>query len=83
MSATPGSHLVLPAALFAVLLAGCAGAPGSGPVNLSGFSPAFKQGYADGCDSAGWLGHRRNEGFYKTDADYMRGWDDGYSVCRR
>lgn len=53
-------------------------------VNLSGFSPSFKQGYNDGCVSAGTRnGARRDEGRYKTEADYMMGWNDGYSACRR
>ena len=68
------------------LLAGCAGAPETreaGPVNLSGFSPSFKEGYADGCESAGTRSQRRNKNRYQTEADYMRGWNDGFSVCQR
>ena len=53
------------------------------PVNLSGYSPSFRQGYMDGCDSAGWRGQRRNENRYKTETDYMMGWNDGFSVCQR
>lgn len=67
------------------LLAGCGTAsstPG-GSVNLGGFSPAFKQGYADGCESAGSRKERRNEARYQAEADYMQGWNDGFSVCRR
>lgn len=69
--------------LLAVLLAGCAGPPTAQRVNLSGYSPAFKQGYSDGCESAGARGQRRHEGRYKTEADYMSGWNDGFSVCQR
>ena len=69
--------------LTAFLLAGCATPEPAPPaVNLSGFSTAFKQGYGDGCDSAGARG-RRDEGRYKTENDYMMGWNDGYSACRR
>ena len=57
--------------------------PVTAPVNLSGYSPSFRQGYSDGCDSTGWRGQRRNEKRYKTETDYMMGWDDGYSVCQR
>lgn len=74
------------AALLAALLAGCgAGAPERKPepVNLSGYSPIFKQGYADGCESAGARAPRRDERRYKSEADYMMGWNDGYSVCGR
>lgn len=65
------------------LMAGCASQPPPVQVNLSGFSPSFKQGHADGCESASSLSTRRDEGRYKTEADYMMGWNDGYSACRR
>ncbi|MDP2241579.1 MAG: hypothetical protein Q8K18_15635 [Burkholderiales bacterium] len=65
------------------LVAACAGPqPSSSParqVNLSGYSAAFKQGYADGCDSTG----RRDEQRYEKDADYMMGWNDGNSICSK
>lgn len=51
------------------------------PVNLSGYSPAFKQGYSDGCASArGTM--RRDDARYRSDNEYMMGWSDGNSVCR-
>lgn len=51
------------------------------PVNLSGYSAAFKQGYGDGCASArGTM--RRDDARYRSDNDYMMGWSDGNSVCR-
>ena len=76
---------------IAVLVAGCgAMSPTSTPerkpeerVNLSGYSASFKQGYSDGCESAGSRGQRRDEGRFKTEADYMMGWNDGFSVCQR
>ena len=71
------------AALAAALLAGCAGAPGTAPVNLGGFSLAFKRGYTDGCESAGALSQRRDEARYGTESEYMQGWNDGYSACSR
>ena len=75
------------ALLLVALLAGCGGlAPERKPeqrVNLSGYSPSFKQGYSDGCESAGWRGKRRDENRFKTESDYMMGWNDGYSVCQR
>jgi hypothetical protein len=52
------------------------------PVNLSGYSPAFKAGYTDGCASARGPA-RRDDGRYRTDNDYMMGWSDGNSVCQR
>lgn len=74
------------AALGALLLGGCAylqPAPPEAHVNLAGYSASFRQGYADGCDSTGAFGQRREERLYKTDADYRAGWDDGFSVCSR
>ena len=69
--------------IAAVLLGACA-APQSTPrqVNQSGYSTAFKQGYADGCDSVRSV-RRRDEQRFQTEADYMIGWNDGYSICRR
>jgi len=58
-------------------------AGGTAPVNLGGFSPAFKQGYTDDCESAGVLSQRRDEARYKTESESMQGWNDGYSVCSR
>src|SRR5882672_5409762 len=53
------------------------------PVNLSGYSAPFREGYTDGCESAGGRNQRRNDIRYKTAADYMMGWNDGFSVCRK
>ena len=46
--------------------------------NLTGYPPAFKQGYADACATP----RRRNELRFKEDTDYQIGWQDGNSVCR-
>lgn len=67
----------------AAALAGCAGQqPPARNINLSGYSAAFRQGYADGCDSARGA-RRRDEQRYEKDADYMMGWNDGSSACSR
>ncbi len=73
--------LVLAAAL---VLASCGSTqPQEKPrFNLSGYSPAFRQGHADGCASAGGRQHR-DERRFREDADYMMGWNDGRSACRR
>lgn len=71
--------------------AGCAGpsvretstarSPG---VNLSGFPPAFRDGYADGCNSAKMLlGSKKDEPRFKSDAQYAQGWRDGYDICKK
>ena len=75
-----------------LLMAGCASPPWSPvrqpqatqpKVNLSGFSPTFKRGYADGCESARSLRSAKDERSFRGDADYAAGWNDGYSICRR
>ena len=46
--------------------------------NLTGYSAAFKQGYADACATP----RKRDAGRLKTDIDYQMGWSDGQSLCR-
>ena len=46
--------------------------------NLTGYSAAFKQGYADACATP----RKRNAERFKTDNDYSMGWQDGQSACR-
>jgi uncharacterized protein YceK len=87
--ATVDRYLVI----LTIFLAGCAAQltasqssqsspPSRPPVNLSGYSAAFQQGYTDGCASVrGSI--RRDEQRYQKDADYMMGWSDGHSVCGR
>lgn len=67
--------------LLVALVAACAHAPPPPRFNLSGYSPEFKSGHADGCASAGGE-IRRDERRFKTDADYMIGWNDGRSACK-
>ena len=70
--------------LSIALLAGCAGqqaATRSPSVNLSGFPLEFRQGYADGCDSAGGV-MKRDAKRFEADAQYAQGWRDGTSICR-
>ena len=50
--------------------------------NLSGFSPEFKAGYADGCASVG-AALKRDPSRFDADGPYARGWRDGYSGCKR
>jgi len=65
------------------LVAACAGPQSPArQVNQSGYSAAFKQGYADGCDSTR-AARRRDEQRYQKDADYMMGWNDGSSICSK
>jgi hypothetical protein len=51
-------------------------------VNLSGYPPAFKDGFSDGCESLRG-NYRRDAGRFGKDNDYTLGWHDGYSICGR
>jgi hypothetical protein len=51
-------------------------------VNLSGFPLAYRQGYADGCASAGGS-ERRDARRYAADGNYRTGWTDGRAICGR
>ncbi len=67
--------------------AGTAGTSGSTTprinhnVNLSGYPPAFKDGFSDGCESL--RGNYRRDSRFGKDNDYTLGWQDGYSICGR
>jgi len=51
-------------------------------VNLSGYPPGFRAGYADGCSSVG-AAMKRDETRFKTDSEYAQGWRDGNDICKR
>ena len=51
-------------------------------VNLSGFPLPYRQGYADGCASAGGS-ERKDAGRYAADGNYRTGWMDGRAICGR
>ena len=70
-----------------MLLAGCAEQPvvkqpSPPPINLSGYSPAFRAGFTDGCDTARGT-QRRDEKRYGEDRQYAQGWSDGRSICAK
>lgn len=73
-------------AAAALLLGACAPTPTKPaaapppPVNLSGYSAAFKEGFKDGCDSARG-GGRRDEKRIGADTQYAQGWQDGKAIC--
>ena len=56
--------------------------PAAPGINLSGYSPGFRVGYADGCASVD-AARKRDEARFKTDPDYAQGWRDGNDICRR
>lgn len=71
------------------MLAACAGVGTPSPrrapnVNLSGYSPAFREGYLDGCETArALIGVRKDERRFKSDPQYAQGWRDGHDICGR
>lgn len=51
-------------------------------VNLAGYPPAFREGYADGCDSARRvIGKTRDDDRFQNDSMYAAGWRDGFDIC--
>ncbi len=66
------------------LMAACASQSVQAPqskINLSGYPPAFRDGFADGCASVD-AARRRDDARFKSDANYATGWRDGYSICK-
>ncbi len=50
--------------------------------NLTGYPPAVKEGYIDGCESAKKSQYaRRDAKRMDTDPQYSMGWNDGFSIC--
>jgi hypothetical protein len=52
--------------------------------NLTGYPPAVRDGYIDGCESAKKTAYARRDA-RRMDADpqYKMGWDDGFSICKK
>jgi hypothetical protein len=57
--------------------------PPESKVNLTGFPPAFRDGYNDGCRSAQASSTRRDDKRYAEDRQYASGWRDGFDMCKR
>lgn len=74
----------LAAAVLALLVVtGCGQPRPVGPtVNLSGYSQAFKDGFAAGCKTARGNPTKDAER-HRSDTDYRLGWEDGLSVCTK
>ena len=52
--------------------------------NLTGYPPAVRDGYIDGCESAkGSQYARKDAGRFGADAQYQMGWNDGFSICAK
>ncbi|WP_457593637.1 hypothetical protein [Hydrogenimonas sp.] len=69
--------------LLFILFAGCA----SEQSYLAKHSPAFVQGYKEGCKNAqervadSFVEKKNDTARYKEDREYAKGWDDGYERC--
>jgi hypothetical protein len=52
--------------------------------NLTGYPPAVRDGYIDGCESAkrSQFG-RKDAQRFAGDAQYQMGWKDGFAICAR
>lgn len=52
------------------------------PVNLTGYPPAFRDGYLDGCHSAREPRNVvKDESRFASDSMYAAGWRDGHDIC--
>ena len=52
--------------------------------NLTGYPPAVRDGYIDGCETAKKTSYARKDAArLKSDAQYEMGWNDGFSICSR
>jgi hypothetical protein len=50
--------------------------------NLTGYPPAVRQGYIDGCESAKRTEYARKDAArIAGDAQYAMGWNDGFAIC--
>ena len=51
--------------------------------NLTGYPPAVRDGYIDGCESAKHSRYGRKDAKrFADDAQYQMGWNDGFSICK-
>jgi hypothetical protein len=51
-------------------------------INLSGFPLPYRQGYADGCASAGGR-EQKDAARFTADGNYRTGWTDGRALCAK
>ena len=50
--------------------------------NLTGYPPAVRDGYIDGCESAKRSEYARKDAQrFAADAQYSMGWNDGFGIC--
>ena len=52
--------------------------------NLTGYPPAVRDGYIDGCESAKNTPHARKDAKRMSDdPQYSMGWNDGFAICKK
>ena len=52
--------------------------------NLTGYPPAVRDGYIDGCETAKSTSYARKDAKRMAgDPQYSMGWNDGYSICKK
>jgi hypothetical protein len=52
--------------------------------NLTGYPPAVREGYIDGCESAKKTDYARKDTKRMAgDPQYSMGWNDGFSICKK
>jgi len=52
--------------------------------NLTGYPPAVRDGYIDGCETAKGSSYARKDGGrMSSDPQYSMGWNDGFSICQK
>ena len=52
--------------------------------NLTGYPPAVRDGYIDGCETAKQTEYARKDAKRMAgEAQYSMGWNDGFSICRK
>jgi len=50
--------------------------------NLTGYPPAVRDGYIDGCETAKRSEYARKDAArFSADAQYSMGWNDGFGIC--
>jgi len=51
--------------------------------NLTGYPPAVRDGYIDGCETAKRSEYARKDAMRMgADPQYAMGWNDGFSICK-
>jgi hypothetical protein len=73
---------LIPLLTASAALGACTSHPPESSINLGGYPPAFRAGYADGCNSARRpAGVVRDDARFKADTMYATGWRDGFEIC--